>query len=277
MALVIETPASHQNLAPPHCFDDASNLPRGNARHEEAIVVLTRVVTSLPLPLFAWLPRRARRALKEHAELAFWRSRAQAEKQLGNSQYEFFYTTLFDLRLADYWGKRVLDVGCGPRGSLEWATMARERVGLDPLVASYKALGIDKHQMIYAGAPSEAIPYPDRHFDIVTSFNSLDHVENLERSISEIARVLRENGRFLLIVKINHPPTATEPVSIEHDVLRARLQMEYEMVSWRTYDLPSDHHICAAVKDGIPRLSAPTGPAILVASFIRRDAWPDDS
>ena len=28
-------------------------------------------------------------------------------------------------------GMRVLDVGCGPRGSLEWATMAARRVGID--------------------------------------------------------------------------------------------------------------------------------------------------
>ena len=29
------------------------------------------------------------------------------------------------------------DIGCGPRGSLEWATMAAERVGLDPPVNKY--------------------------------------------------------------------------------------------------------------------------------------------
>jgi SAM-dependent methyltransferase len=251
---------------------------RCNARDEGDIAVLTRVVTRLPSPIFAWLPRRARLAIKEHAELAFWRSRAQAEKELSNSHYEFFYTTLFDLRLEDYWGKRVLDIGCGPRGSLEWAYVARERVGLDPLVASYKALGIDKHKMTYVDSPSEAIPYPDRHFDIVTSFNSLDHVEDLEQSIVEVARVLKESGRFLLIVEVNHRPTATEPVSIEHDVLKARLQMDYEIVSWRTYDLPADHNIYAAVKNGVPRLSPPRGPGILVASFTKLpDAWPVDT
>lgn len=231
--------------------------------------MLTRIASRLPLPVVALLPRRARLAVKEHAEMAFWRSRAQAEKVLGNAHYEFFYTTLFDLRLEDYRGRRVLDIGCGPRGSLEWADVAHERVGLDPLVASYEALGIDKHKMTYVESPSEAIPFPDRYFDIVTSFNSLDHVEDLDKSIAEIGRVLKAGGRFLLIVEINHRPTATEPVSIEHDALKARMHASYRTVSWRTYELPADHHIYAAVRNGVPRASA-AGPAILAASFIKQ-------
>ena len=234
--------------------------------------MLTRVATRLPAPVVAWLPRRARLALKEHAELAFWRSRAETEKQLSNSHYAFFYTTLFDLRLDDYRGRRILDVGCGPRGSLEWAEGASERVGLDPLVASYKAFGIDRHKMSYVEAPSEAIPFADAYFDTVTSFNSLDHVDHLEQTLGEIGRVLRPGGRFLLIVEINHRPTPTEPVSIQHDALKARLHGDYDVLSWRCYPLPPDHQIYAAVRNGTPLASPPSGPAILVASFVRRPA-----
>ena len=32
------------------------------------------------------------------------------------------YTVVFGLTRDDFAGKAVLDVGCGPRGSLEWAT-----------------------------------------------------------------------------------------------------------------------------------------------------------
>ena len=38
----------------------------------------------------------------------------------------------FNLDKSFYKNKRILDVGCGPRGSLEWDDMALERVGLDP-------------------------------------------------------------------------------------------------------------------------------------------------
>jgi len=38
----------------------------------------------------------------------------------------------FGLSKDFYKGKKILDIGCGPRGSLEWADMTLERVGLDP-------------------------------------------------------------------------------------------------------------------------------------------------
>ncbi|MCU1463326.1 MAG: Methyltransferase type 11 [Acidimicrobiales bacterium] len=59
--------------------------------------------------------------VKRNAEMDFWRSVQAREGELGNSHYEFFYTTAFDLDRSFYAGKRVLDIGCGPRGSLEWA------------------------------------------------------------------------------------------------------------------------------------------------------------
>lgn len=67
--------------------------------------------------------------------------------------------------------------------------MASERVGLDPLVDGYRALGIGQHKMTYVKGGSEKIPFPDGHFDIVTSFNSLDHVDNLDATVAEITRV----------------------------------------------------------------------------------------
>jgi hypothetical protein len=41
-------------------------------------------------------------------------------------------------------GKKFLDIGCGPRGSLEWASQATTRVCADPLAVQYGKLGADK-------------------------------------------------------------------------------------------------------------------------------------
>ena len=65
--------------------------------------------------------------------MAYWRSRKAAEGVLTNSHYEFFFTAYFGSSADFYSGKRIFDVGCGPRGSLEWAEMTAERVGTDPL------------------------------------------------------------------------------------------------------------------------------------------------
>jgi SAM-dependent methyltransferase len=156
---------------------------------------------------------------KRTAELAYWRRRQAEEQVLENDWYRDAFTTAFGLDESFYAGKRILDVGCGPRGSLEWATMASERVGLDPLAKAYERLNGGVHGMTYVAARSEKIPYPTGHFDIVSSVNSLDHVDDLEATIDEITRVTADGGTLLILTNVNHLPTRTEPQFFSWDVL----------------------------------------------------------
>jgi SAM-dependent methyltransferase len=165
------------------------------------------------------------RTWKHSRELDFWKSRKQAEGQLGNSHYEYFYTTHFGIDREFYRGKRILDIGCGPRGSLEWANMATERVGLDPLVPAYRKLGLDHHKMSYCAAHSERIPFPDSYFDVVTSVNSLDHADNCEKTIQEIIRVTKPNGIFLVVVEVNHRVRVCEPHCLRPDFITSFLPL----------------------------------------------------
>ena len=41
-----------------------------------------------------------------------------------------------------------------------------------------------------------ALPYPDAHFDFVYCNMVFEHVENIDRALSEIARVLKSDGSF---------------------------------------------------------------------------------
>ena len=161
------------------------------------------------------------RRSKAHHELRFWRERLAAEGgTLGHGHYEHFFTTWFGLDRGFYAGKRVLDVGCGPRGSLEWADMAARRVGLDPLADAYRReLGADRHAMEYLATGAEAIPEPDDSFDVVTSFNSLDHVDDVERACAEILRALAPGGTLLLATDVGHEPTPMEPQTFGTEVL----------------------------------------------------------
>jgi ubiquinone/menaquinone biosynthesis C-methylase UbiE len=149
---------------------------------------------------------------KEFYEWCFWFLKKISEgKKMSNSHYEFFFTEYFGLTRHDYNNAKVLDIGCGPRGSLEWADMTAERVGLDTLAKKYLKLEGQKHKMTYVQAGAEDIPFEDGHFDIVTSFNSLDHVDELNTTIQEIKRVTKKGGKFLLIVDIHEAPTLCEP------------------------------------------------------------------
>jgi ubiquinone/menaquinone biosynthesis C-methylase UbiE len=68
--------------------------------------------------------------------------------------------------------------------------------------------------MRYVEASAENMPFPDEYFDVVSSLNSLDHVEDVARAIAEMIRVLKTDGSLLLLVEVNHPPTVTEPASL---------------------------------------------------------------
>ena len=124
---------------------------------------------------------------------------------------------------------QVLDIGCGPRGSLEFlAGVARATVCVDPLALNYSALGAWSHSMVYVGAPAEVVPLASSSFDVVSSLNSIDHVESHARVLAEVARLLRPGGMFLLYTHVGLPPTPCEPSSVragfESDAANAGLR-----------------------------------------------------
>ena len=202
-------------------------------------------------------------------ELSYWTERWKSENEcLLNSHYEHFYTEFFCLSREDYVGKKILDVACGPRGSLEWAEGALERVGLDSLVGKYRKFGIDKHNMSYVKADVEKIPFPNENFDYVTSFNSLDHVNDVEKAADEIVRVLKMNATFLLITEINHKPTPTEPQCFSEEILDLFTGCGIEFS--KLYEMRKEHDIYGSVQDGIEfKPKGAERPAILCAKLRR--------
>ena len=172
---------------------------------------------------------------KGYNELSFWKRLKKEKGGLHNSFYEFFYTTHFGLDKSFYKDKILLDVGCGPSGSLEWASMASRRIGLDPLAKKYLKLGASRHEMEYIDAPSEAIPLENARCDAVFSFNSLDHVEDVEQTMSEIKRVTKPGGILLLLVDVNHPPNDCEPHELSPDKVVELLQPEFVCEDLQVY------------------------------------------
>ena len=164
---------------------------------------------------------------KEKNELDYWRARKLKEGTLNNQHYQYFYTEHFGIEKSFYKDKVILDLGCGPRGSLEWATKTKRNIGLDPLADEYLKLGASEHKMEYISAASEQIPLEDKVCDAIFSFNSLDHVENIEKTIREIKRILKPGGIFLLLVEVNHPPTDCEPHELNQRQLIDALKPEF--------------------------------------------------
>lgn len=172
--------------------------------------LVTKVINKFFLPRYNNDP-------KKRDELAHWVG--QALQGEANDHFEYFYTTEFNLLKSFYDNKKILDLGCGPSGSLEWADNALERIGVDPLAKDYLKLGAWRHKMKYVNSGSESMPFTDGYFDVVFSFNALDHVDDIDATVKEIKRVLKPGGTFLLITEVNHPPRITEPAYIPMDFI----------------------------------------------------------
>ena len=215
---------------------------------------------------------------KAAAELAFWESRIRVQGLLTNNHVEYLYTTSFGLDLSFYDGKRILDIGCGPRGSLEWANGATLRIGVDPLAEAYRKLGTEQHAMQYVACGAEDLPFHDGAFDVVCSFNSLDHVDDLDRVIAEIIRVLAEDGTFLLITEIHRNPTVMEPCAFSWNIVN-RFQQDLTVIDERhaelsVFSLEGFVDLYQSIRCGIPfdHSDARERNGILAVRF-RKQIW----
>ena len=216
----------------------------------------------------SFAPVRLQTYVKEEIEILYWkRLHRKSNGQLWNKHFQKAFTVPFDIDEDYFAGKRMLDIGCGPTGSLEWAENAADRVGVDPLAERYRRLHGSVHKMQYVTAGAESLPFPSACFEIVSTFNALDHVESPAKAIAEAQRVVAPGGDILLIVEINHPPTLTEP----HFLTVEMLEMfdECTVVSQKTFAMNAAHNVYESINEAVPPKS-PKDPAILCARLQKK-------
>jgi SAM-dependent methyltransferase len=100
--------------------------------------------------------------------------------------------------------RRVLDIGCGEgQVARHLAERGAEVVGLDPTRGQLDAARARAQGPRYLRARAEALPCADASVDTVVVCLALEHVDDLEAAIGEVARVLEPGGRFVLV--LSHP------------------------------------------------------------------------
>lgn len=99
-------------------------------------------------------------------------------------------------------GRNVLDVACGAGyGSTLLARSAATVTGAD-----ISAAAVDHARARYAGvsnlafrqADCAALPFPDASFDVVVSFETIEHIAAQQTFLDEVRRVLRADGLLVL-------------------------------------------------------------------------------
>ncbi|MFC1511038.1 class I SAM-dependent methyltransferase [Candidatus Margulisiibacteriota bacterium] len=98
-------------------------------------------------------------------------------------------------------GKIVLDLGCGACGGC-WilAQEASRVVGVDIAAEAidYCAKNWPKDNISYLTADALTLPFSDKYFDTVVSFEVIEHIDAYQKYLTEVNRVLRPDGVFIL-------------------------------------------------------------------------------
>lgn len=98
----------------------------------------------------------------------------------------------------------VVDIGCFI-GEKLWQISNKSclGIGVDIAIPSLKAAQeIDVYGNKYIAADLENLPFKDKCIDVVIVFDVIEHLTHAEKGFSEISRVLKPGGQFLLHIPI---------------------------------------------------------------------------
>ncbi len=112
----------------------------------------------------------------------------------------------------------VIDIGCGTGAALRHASGQVTKgtlIGIDPVprmieIAQEKtARHSAADRIVYHQGGAEKLPVEDDTADVVLAFDSYDHWQDQLKGLQEVHRVLKTNGRFV-VVKDGGLPNKTD-------------------------------------------------------------------
>ena len=120
-------------------------------------------------------------------------------EQSGPIAHEHLHRYLFALQFCE--GMHVLDVASGEGyGTFLLSRVARSVVGVDlsETAVAHAAERYRADNLRYRLGDCSALPLPDASVDVVVSFETLEHFAEHDRFMSEVRRVLRPSGLFVI-------------------------------------------------------------------------------
>jgi len=93
----------------------------------------------------------------------------------------------------------ILEIGCGTGGNLEILTQFGEVTGLDNSPEAIKFCQKRGFRNCFLG-DAENINFPEQSFDLIAALDLLEHINDEQKALKEIRRVLKDDGYFLITV-----------------------------------------------------------------------------
>ncbi len=168
-----------------------------------------------------------------------------------NALYRFFfYNTAFShkrtfIRRGLREDEVVLDIGCRELPYTKDMT-CRELIGIDLLTESGGVLGwtdqilkaLRERQVSLYFANAEELPFPDNSIDRITMIEVIEHIENDEKAIYEMSRVLRPGGSLYFTTPNRDVVPVNNPYHLRHyspDELQELLENYFHEVNITTH------------------------------------------
>ena len=175
--------------------------------------------------------------LKYEEELSYWKMRHEIEKKLENHWYKDLFLNIVEKKDDSFIEDKIIaDFGCGPRGSLKWATKSKVSFGIDVLADKYfDCFGMEmiEHNMCYVKSTENIIPLPTEFVDIVSTINSMDHVQDFSKMSEELVRILKPGGLLIASFNINEEESLTEPLTLTEELISAFINRHFDLLNCR--------------------------------------------
>ena len=117
-----------------------------------------------------------------------------------------WYLSLVEPHLATVDPPQVLDIGCAFASFLSICPPHWDRFGVDMSFFGVQAAAkrLEENRVITGSAEAIGLDHP---FDLITAFDTLEHVPDLDKVKGELQRLLRPQGYFLFVVPVFDGPT----------------------------------------------------------------------
>src|SRR6185436_2470923 len=144
---------------------------------------------------------------KENAKEAYevWHGQLDVGLETNTPWHQLLKTHLDPQR--DLVGKRLMEIGCG-RGDFTCWLARQEQRPAEIVAADFAVTAIEKGRAFAKGLGLQGISWevhdiqniqhPSGSFDTVISCETVEHVPDPRKAISELARLLKPGGRLLL-------------------------------------------------------------------------------
>ncbi len=97
--------------------------------------------------------------------------------------------------------KKILDLGSGSGyGSFELIKLGAKEVisiDIDPKIIKFAKEKYHNDKLTFQIADATSLPFKDNEFDVVISFEVIEHIKNYQNYLREVFRVLRPKGYFI--------------------------------------------------------------------------------